>query len=176
MTEKIGYTLNWHIGEEERRHPEFANQLSSLLAQVAHAAKILAREFGRSALVGKLGLTGGNNPTGDAQKILDVFSNEIIIEAFAKTGLVAAIVSEELGEVKFLTCQTDARHKDGKLRLLYECAPLAFVVEQSGGRASTGTRRILNIQAESIHQRAPLVIGSAEEVSLYEKFFMNGNP
>lgn len=329
MTEKIGYTLNRHIWEEERRYPEFANQLSSLLAQVAYAAKILAREFGRSALVGKLGLRGGKNPTGDAQKILDVFSNEIIIEAFAKTGLVAAIVSEELDEVKFLTCQTDARyilcidpldgssntdinggigtifgiyqrksgdcpvpveeffrkgsdqvaagyvmygpstvlvytighgvhgftldhdlgefllshenircpvrggtcsanlarslewppnvqkfvesltvwdhskeqyyslryagalvvdlhrilleggvyfypedagHKDGKLRLLYECAPLAFVVEQAGGRASTGTRRILDIQVESIHQRVPLVIGSTEEVSLYEKF------
>ncbi|MBE7446468.1 MAG: hypothetical protein HS132_15025 [Planctomycetia bacterium] len=63
----------------------------------------------------------------------------------------------------------DAGHKEG-LRLLYECAPLAFLVEQAGGRASTGTQRILDIQAESIHQRAPLVIGSTEEVSLYEKF------
>ncbi|MBE7446469.1 MAG: fructose-1,6-bisphosphatase [Planctomycetia bacterium] len=108
--EKIGYTLNQHIGDGRRRFPEFTDKLSTLLVQMAFSAKILAREFGRSALVGKLGLTGGKNPTGDTQKILDVFSNEIIIEAFAKTGLVAAIVSEELDEVKFLTCQTDARY------------------------------------------------------------------
>ncbi|GJQ47762.1 hypothetical protein KsCSTR_44270 [Candidatus Kuenenia stuttgartiensis] len=70
----------------------------------------------------------------------------------------------------------DAGHEGWKLRLLYECAPLAFLVEQAVGLSSTGTRRIPDIKAESIHQRALLVIGSTEEVSLYEKFFMNGSP
>ncbi len=64
----------------------------------------------------------------------------------------------------------DAVHPDGKLRLMYECAPMAMVVEQAGGRASTGTGRILDIQARTIHQRTPLVIGSAAEVALYESF------
>ena len=326
-------TLNQHILEEGQRHPELAGQLSMLLAQIAFAAKILAREIGRAALVGKLGLVGEKNPTGDAQKKLDVFSNETVIEAFGNTGLVTALVSEELDEAvclvgaknaKYILCidpldgssntdingavgtifgiyqrksnacletadeflrkgseqvaagyvmygtstvlvytighgvygftldrdlgefllshenihcpvrgptysanlarhqdwhsgiqqllvyltehdpatdrpyslrytgalvadlhrsllegglyfyPADAGHKEGKLRLLYECAPLAFVVEQAGGRASTGTQRVLDIQAESIHQRVPFVIGSAEDVALYESFLSKG--
>jgi fructose-1,6-bisphosphatase I len=58
----------------------------------------------------------------------------------------------------------------GKLRLLYEAAPLAMVVEQAGGTASTGTKRILDVVPESLHQRVPLIIGSTEDVRLYEKF------
>jgi fructose-1,6-bisphosphatase I len=58
----------------------------------------------------------------------------------------------------------------GKLRLLYEAAPLAMVVEQAGGNASTGSQRILDVVPESLHQRVPLIIGSTEDVRLYEKF------
>jgi fructose-1,6-bisphosphatase I len=65
---------------------------------------------------------------------------------------------------------------DGKLRLLYECAPLAFLTEQAGGRASTGNRRILEVETREAHQRTPLVIGSAGEVALYEAFLRNGKP
>jgi fructose-1,6-bisphosphatase I len=304
-------------------------ELSILLGQIGYTAKIMAREISRAALVGQLGLVGEKNATGDAQKKLDVFSNETVIEAFSDTGLVAALVSEELDEPQYLDCrnstpyilcidpldgssnvdtagalgtifgvyrrvtqegccdlehdllrrghemvaagyvlygtstilvytcgcgvdcftldtslgeflpsQADLRcpaegkyysanlsyiqdwqpqiqtfiqhlnredagkpssslrysgalvadvHRslveggiyfyppskhqpDGKLRLLYECAPLAFVMEQAGGKASTGTQRTLDIQATSIHQRSPLVIGSAAAVELYEQF------
>ena len=69
--------------------------------------------------------------------------------------------------------ETD-RQPDGKLRLLYECAPLAFVAERAGGKASTGKQRILDIQAKSIHQRAPLAIGSAAAVAFYEQFYTSG--
>lgn len=58
----------------------------------------------------------------------------------------------------------------GKIRLLYECAPLAFVVEQAGGRASTGRERVLDVVPRSIHQRIPIAIGSADEIELYERF------
>src|SRR6185295_1317686 len=58
----------------------------------------------------------------------------------------------------------------GKLRLLYEASPLAMVVEQAGGSASTGTQRILDINPENLHQRVPLIIGSTDDVKLYEKF------
>jgi fructose-1,6-bisphosphatase I len=331
----IGTSLSQHILEQEQRHPEFGGQLSMLLNQMAFAAKILSREISRAALVGKLGLVGEKNPTGDAQKKLDVYSNEIIIEAFANTKLVAAVVAEELEDIKYvpgadhadyLLCMdpldgssntdingslgtifgiyprknpgagdlhedfvrkgseqvvagyvmyststmlvytighgvygftldrdlgefllshenircrargktysanlanspvwhsniqkyvdylnerdpgtqrpyslrytgalvadlhrsllegglyfypADPNHRDGKLRLMYECAPLAFIVEQAGGRASTGTERVLDVQAASIHQRAPLAIGSAEDVALYEKFYRDGRP
>ncbi|HEY1435174.1 MAG TPA: class 1 fructose-bisphosphatase, partial [Thermoanaerobaculia bacterium] len=58
----------------------------------------------------------------------------------------------------------------GKLRVLYECHPLAFVVEQAGGRASTGTARVLDIAPTSLHERMPLAIGSRTEVELFETY------
>src|SRR5215510_7199787 len=59
----------------------------------------------------------------------------------------------------------------GKLRLLYEAAPLGMVVEQAGGAASTGVERILDVQPTSLHQRVPLIIGSRDDVREYIKFY-----
>jgi fructose-1,6-bisphosphatase I len=59
---------------------------------------------------------------------------------------------------------------EGKLRLLYESAPLAFLIEQAGGRASTGTQEILDVVPEKLHQRTPLIIGSKDDVALVESF------
>lgn len=53
---------------------------------------------------------------------------------------------------------------NGKLRLLYECNPLAFLVEQAGGVASTGTQRVLEVNPTELHQRVPLYIGSKNMV------------
>lgn len=62
----------------------------------------------------------------------------------------------------------------GKLRLLYEAAPMALLIEQAGGRAITDDgREILDITPEDLHQRVPLVIGSRHDVALFEEF-MNG--
>jgi fructose-1,6-bisphosphatase I len=61
-------------------------------------------------------------------------------------------------------------HPDGKLRLMYEANPMAFLVEQAGGAASDGTQRILDIQPDSLHQRTPLFIGSAPLVEAAEAF------
>ena len=58
----------------------------------------------------------------------------------------------------------------GKLRLLYEAAPLAFLAEQAGGRASDGTTEILDLSASKLHERTPLIIGSREDVQLVESF------
>ena len=58
----------------------------------------------------------------------------------------------------------------GKLRLLYECNPLAFIAEQAGGKATDGFRRIVKIQPDAIHQRTPLFIGSLEMVEKAEEF------
>lgn len=55
----------------------------------------------------------------------------------------------------------------GKLRLMCEANPLAFIAEQAGGVATDGQQRILDIQPESIHQRTPLVIGSRQEVEAF---------
>ena len=56
------------------------------------------------------------------------------------------------------------KNKRGKLRLLYEANPLAFIVEQAGGAATDGTERILDIQPTELHQRTPLFIGSKNDV------------
>lgn len=58
----------------------------------------------------------------------------------------------------------------GKLRLLYESAPLAFLIEQAGGKASTGTQNLLDVVPEALHSRTPLFIGSKEDVALVESF------
>ncbi len=64
----------------------------------------------------------------------------------------------------------DTRNPDGKLRLMYEGNPMAFLVEQAGGRASNGKQRILDIQPKLLHQRTPLFIGSEEDVTIAEEF------
>jgi len=64
----------------------------------------------------------------------------------------------------------DSRNPNGKLRLMYECNPMAFIIEQAGGRATNGKKRMLDIQPEKLHQRVPIFIGSEEDVKLVEKF------
>ena len=328
-------TLAQHTVAEATRHPGMGADLGRLVAQIAAGARILAREIGRAALAGRLGLAGEANATGDAQKVLDVFANDVMVDAVAKDCLVAGIVSEELDELKQVACGGDApyllcidpldgssntdvngamgtifgvyrrapggardvaggllgkgaapvaagyvlygpgtvlvytcgqgvhgftldpdrgefilthegircpargrsysanlaryhdwhpgirrfvdsltprdrpadgpyslrytgalvadlhrilleggiylypadvAHPQGKLRLLYECAPLALIVEEAGGRATPGWRRILDTPAESIHQRAPLVIGSREDVARCEQFLADERP
>lgn len=58
----------------------------------------------------------------------------------------------------------------GKLRLLYECNPLSFIIEQAGGKATDGFKRILEKQPKSLHERTPLFIGSPEMVEKAEEF------
>jgi fructose-1,6-bisphosphatase I len=60
-------------------------------------------------------------------------------------------------------------HPKGKLRLLYEANPIAFLAEQAGGLATDGTHRILDIQPTSLHQRTPLIVGGMEEVQLLSR-------
>lgn len=58
---------------------------------------------------------------------------------------------------------------NGKLRLLYECAPIALLVEQAGGRATNGKERILDLEITSLDQRTPIFVGSENEVIKVEK-------
>lgn len=60
--------------------------------------------------------------------------------------------------------------KAGRLRLLYEANPISFLIEQAGGKASTGRRRLLEVQPEALHQRIGFVFGSAQEVARIEQY------
>jgi fructose-1,6-bisphosphatase I len=70
----------------------------------------------------------------------------------------------------------DPAKPHGKLRLLYEAGPLAFLAEQAGGAASDGTQPILDIQPTDLHQRTPLFIGNRELVTLAEDYIHGAKP
>jgi fructose-1,6-bisphosphatase I len=65
----------------------------------------------------------------------------------------------------------DNKHKDGKLRLLYEGAPMAFILEQAGGKAITGHSRVMDIPPVNVHQRVPVILGSTEDVDECFKYY-----
>ena len=65
---------------------------------------------------------------------------------------------------------------NGKLRLVYECNPMAFIIEQAGGRATNGFQRILDIPVESLHQRSTIFIGSENMVLKAEAFMREFSP
>ena len=69
----------------------------------------------------------------------------------------------------------DPENPVGKLRLLYECAPMAFLTEQAGGAASTGREPILDVRPTSLHQRVPFFAGSKEDVEEVEAFIRRYN-
>ena len=334
---QIGIPLNRHIMEQQRSYPGATGDFTSLLTQIALAAKIISREVSKAGLVNILGFTGEKNVQGEAVKKLDVFANEKMIEALTYSGRVCVMGSEEEAEPialplgvprghyvalfdpldgssnieaaitigtifsihrrvssgadgtledllqpghkqvaagyvvygsstmlvyttgkrvdgftldpsvgEFLLSHPDIQtptrgntysanegnypywHPDmqrymdyihekdpaskrpyssryvgslvadfhrtllyggvflypadskdpktptGKLRLLYEASPLAMVVQAAGGKASTGTENILDVQPNRLHQRVPLIIGSREEVALAEDF-LQGN-
>jgi fructose-1,6-bisphosphatase I / sedoheptulose-1,7-bisphosphatase len=65
---------------------------------------------------------------------------------------------------------TKDQGKPGRLRLLYEANPISLLVEQAGGRATTGSRRLLEVLPELLHQRVPLILGSRNEVERIERY------
>jgi len=67
-------------------------------------------------------------------------------------------------------------YRSGRLRLAYECNPIAFLVEQAGGAATTGEMRILDVEPLDIHQRAPLIFGSRNEVELLSHYYKEVHP
>jgi fructose-1,6-bisphosphatase I len=72
----------------------------------------------------------------------------------------------------FIYPQTE-KAPEGKLRLLYECNPIAYLAEQAGGKASDGFRRIMEIEPKSLHQRTPFYAGSKNMVGKLEEFLHN---
>jgi fructose-1,6-bisphosphatase I len=66
-----------------------------------------------------------------------------------------------------------SKANNGKLRLLYECNPMAFIVEQAGGKATDGFTRIMDIQPKELHERAPFFCGSKNMVDKAEEFMQN---
>jgi fructose-1,6-bisphosphatase I len=68
----------------------------------------------------------------------------------------------------------DKKNPAGKLRLLYEANPMAFIFEQAGGAATDGVDSITKIEPKSVHDRTPLVLGSKHDVGVYREFMTGG--
>jgi fructose-1,6-bisphosphatase I len=319
-------TISRFLVDQQRLHPEATGAFTSLLHDIALAAKIISREVTQAGLVDILGGTNEHNVHGEEQQKLDVFANKVMIRALDHTGLVACMASEEsdglipipdkfdagdyvvifdpldgssnidvnvsIGTIfsihrkcsdgergvlsdclqagskqvaagyivygsstmlvytsgagvhgftldpsigEFLLSHphmriaeppkkvysineayytrwsreqqrlvthlktdggfgsryigsfvadihrtilqgglfmypADTDSPQGKLRLMYEANPMAMVIEQAGGKASDGCRRILDIEPEALHQRTPLYMGSKEFVGLAEDY------
>jgi fructose-1,6-bisphosphatase I / sedoheptulose-1,7-bisphosphatase len=79
------------------------------------------------------------------------------------------------GGVFLYPLDSKASSTPGRLRLLYEANPVAFIVEQAGGRASTGLQRILEVKPEALHQRIPLMFGAGDEIERLETYHRDHN-
>jgi fructose-1,6-bisphosphatase I len=152
-----GFTLDPSVGEFLLSHENITcpkrGQIYSINEGNAHTWDEATRAYVES-------LKTGNNPTGKPYKSRYIGS------------LVADFHRNLLNGGIFLY-PADMRDPDNpkpKLRLLYEGTPLAYILQQAGGLATTGTERILDIEPTELHQRVPLVIGSEEDVLEYEAY------
>jgi fructose-1,6-bisphosphatase I len=69
----------------------------------------------------------------------------------------------------------DKKAKNGKLRIMYECFPMAYLTETAGGKAITGGRRILDLKVKSIHDRSGVILGSVEDVEECASYYKKHN-
>lgn len=90
-------------------------------------------------------------------------------------GSMAADIHRNLIKGGIFLYPTSSSHPNGKLRLMYECNPMAFIVEQAGGKATDGRGRIMEILPEHLHQRTPIFIGSTEMVNKVEEFLLTAD-
>jgi fructose-1,6-bisphosphatase I len=86
------------------------------------------------------------------------------------TGSMVADLHRNLIKGGIFIYPSTSRAQRGKLRLVYECNPMAFIIEQAGGKASDGARRILELEVNNLHQRSPIFIGSKLMVEEAEEF------
>ncbi len=91
-------------------------------------------------------------------------------------GAMAADIHRNLIKGGIYMYPTTASSPNGKLRLLYECSPLAFIIEQAGGVASDGLNRILDIEPTELHQRVSIFVGSPKMVKMAEQFMAEFSP
>jgi len=99
MTDTHIVTIERHIIEEERRHPEARGAFSNVLSDMALAAKVISREVNMAGLIDVLGKTGDSNVQGEEVQKLDAFAQRVIYRAMDHTGYLCCMVSEEVEDV-----------------------------------------------------------------------------
>lgn len=116
MASRSVVTIDRHIIDQERLHPEATGALSDILRHMALSAKLIAREVNKAGLVDILGATGQANVHGEQVKKLDEFADDVIFAAFDHTGLLCCMASEENEDI----LQIPDRFPTGKYALLYD--------------------------------------------------------
>jgi fructose-1,6-bisphosphatase I len=86
-------------------------------------------------------------------------------------GCMAADVHRTLLQGGIFMYPDSTKYPNGKLRLMYECNPLSFIIEQAGGLATDGNQRIMNIEPTSLHECTPVYIGSRQNVEKFKEYF-----
>jgi fructose-1,6-bisphosphatase I len=150
-----GFTLDPSIGEFLLSHPDIKMPAKPQRIYSVNEGNYARWSEGQRRFVDRLkGLDGSST---------DKFSGRYIgslVADFHRTLLYGGI----------FMYPSDTKNRGGKLRLLYEAAPLAYLCEQAGGRASNGETDILKIQPTSLHQRTPLYMGSKKFVDMAEEY------
>ncbi len=144
-----GFTLDPSIGEFLLSHPNIRIPQTGKFLSVNDSYESLWNDQVRSLMRQYRGLEGTRKP-------LTVRYVGSMVADFHRNLLAGGV----------FCYPANRRTPKGKLRLLYECNPLAFIVEQAGGSASTGTRRLLDVVPTDLHERSPIYIGSKGDVEL----------
>ena len=156
-----GFTLDPSIGEFLLSHPDIRIPVPGERIYSANEGNYTRWSAGQRRFVDHLkGIDGKNERPFSARYIGSLVAD------FHRTLLYGGI----------FMYPGDSRSPGGKLRLLYEAAPLAFVCEQAGGGATDGTRDILDIEPQELHERTPLDIGSREWVELAREYLTAEEP
>ena len=153
-----GFTLDPSIGEFLLSHPNIRIPEQGRYLSVNDSYEELWDDRVRSVMRHYKGLEGG-------RKALSTRYVGSLVADFHRNLLGGGIFAYP----------SNRKTPKGKLRLLYEANPLAFIVEQAGGAASNGTQRIQDVLPEELHQRTPLYIGSKSEVELATRI-LTGQP
>ena len=153
-----GFTLDPSIGEFLLSHPNMRLPKVPQRIYSVNEGNYLKWSEGQRKLVDYLkGIDGTNDKPFSARYIGSLVAD------FHRTLLYGGI----------FMYPADDKNPRGKLRLLYEAAPLAFIAEQAGGRAWDGEQPVMDIVPRSLHDRTPLYMGSTEFVDLAEKFLLS---
>lgn len=144
-----GFTLDPSIGEFILSHPNMRMPEPPKKVYSVNEAYFTRWSRGQQRLVSHLKNEGG-------------FGSRYI-------GSMVADIHRTLLQGGLFMYPSEVAKPEGKLRLLYEAAPMAFILEQAGGRASTGTQEVRDIVPTSLHQRVPIYAGSREFVDMAEE-------
>ncbi len=159
----VGFTLDPELGDFFLTHPDIrvpeSTREFAINASNSRFWEAPVRRYVEECLAGSTGPRGAD------------FNMRWIASAVAETHRILT-----RGGVFLYPRDTKDLSKPGRLRLMYECNPIGMIVEQAGGRASTGEMPVLEVQPTSLHQRIGFVFGSAEEVERIERYHREEPP